>query len=138
MFSVATTDLLFTICREKFKSPSKTINLEDRENTKCTNVIVYLDTTKSSSSFNSVLNSFNPLFLRTVGIPGSCSKHPLDKTESVDCSFGCISIPYPKKASPYLRSLKYYFKSLWACPGITLKKTYIDLNTHMQKINLIT
>ena len=36
MFSVATTDLLFTICREKFKSPSKTINLQDRENTQCT------------------------------------------------------------------------------------------------------
>ena len=79
---------------------------------------VYLDTKKSSSSFNSVLYAFNPLFESTLGMPGSSKKHPGDKTESVhEC------IPICKKASPYFKSLKYYLKKLWACLDIILKKT---------------
>ena len=42
---------------------------------------VYLDTKKSSSSFNSVLYAFNPLFESTLGMPGSSKKHPIDKTD---------------------------------------------------------
>ena len=39
-------------------------------------------------------------------MPGSNRKYPLDKTESIFSSFGCIIMW--EKASPYLKSLKFF------------------------------
>ena len=47
---------------------------------------VYLDTKKSSSSFNSVMYSCNLLFVNTVGMSESRRKHTLDRIESIYCS----------------------------------------------------